>query len=129
MTTPSVISVVDDDASVRRAIRNFLRARGHVVDTFESAGEFLASPYLNDTSCVIADVQMPVINGLELLAQMRMRGYAAPFIFISGFLDDSVRDRALKAGAICFLTKPFAAPSLIVCLDAALAQGTVAVTN
>jgi FixJ family two-component response regulator len=123
MTTPLVISVVDDDAPTRRAIRNFLQARGYVVDTFETAGEFLASPNLNDTSCVIADVQMPVMNGLELQAQVSMLGYAAPFIFITGCSDESFRARALNAGAICFLTKPFAAPSLIACLDVALVSG------
>jgi FixJ family two-component response regulator len=121
MTTPSIISVVDDNASIRRAISNFLRTCGYVVHTFGSAGEFLASTHLNDTSCVISDVQMPVMNGLGLLAQVRARGHAAPFIFITGCSDESIRARALKAGAICFLTKPFAAPSLIACLDTALA--------
>ena len=123
MTTRSVISVVDDDASVRRAMSAFLRARGYVVHTFVSAEEYLGSPYLNGTSCVIVDMQMPAMSGLELLANMRIQGYAAPFIFISGFPDESARARALKAGAACFLTKPFEASSLIACLDAALAFG------
>jgi FixJ family two-component response regulator len=118
---PSVISVVDDDASVRASMDNLLQSRGYVVHTFESAEEFLGSPRLNDTSCVIADVQMPAMNGLELLANIRMRGYAAPFIFITAFPDASVRARALKAGATCFLAKPCAATNLIACLDAALA--------
>jgi FixJ family two-component response regulator len=120
LPTPSVISVVDDDASVRAAMNNLLRSRGYVVHTFASAEEFLGSPHLNDTSCVIADVQMSAMNGLELLANMRTRGHGAPFIFITAFPDESVRARALKAGATCFLAKPFAAPSLIKCLDAAL---------
>ena len=121
MSKLSVISVVDDDVSVRAAMNNLLRSRGYVVHTFASAEEFLEAPQVNDTSCVIADVQMSAMNGLELLAKMRMRGYAAPFIIITAFPDESVREGALKAGAIGFLAKPFAAPKLIACLDAALA--------
>ena len=75
---------------------------------------------MNDTSCVIADVQMPVMSGLELLTLMRAQGYRVPFIFITAFPDESVRARALKAGAICFLAKPFAGPILINCLATAL---------
>jgi FixJ family two-component response regulator len=122
LSKPTVISVVDDDASVRVAIDNLLRSRGYVVHTFGSAEEFLGSAQLNDTSCVISDVQMAAMNGPELLANMRMRGYAAPFIVITAFPDESVRARTLKAGATCFLTKPFATPTLIACLDAALFQ-------
>ena len=80
----------------------------------------MRSAHLNDTSCVIADVQMSVMSGLDLLTLMRTQGYRAPFIFITAFPDESVRDRALKAGAIAFLAKPFAAPTLIKCLDTAL---------
>jgi FixJ family two-component response regulator len=118
----SVISVVDDDVSVRAAMNNLLRSRGYVVHTFGSAEEFLGSAQLNDTSCVISDVQMAAMNGLELLANMRMRGYAAPFIVITAFPDESVRSRALKAGATGFFAKPVAIPILIACLDAALLQ-------
>ena len=80
----------------------------------------MQSAQLNDTSCVIADVQMSVMSGVELLTLMRARGYRVPFIFITAFPDESVRARALKAGAICFLSKPFAGPTLMKCLDAAL---------
>jgi FixJ family two-component response regulator len=121
MSAPSVISVVDDDASVRVALNNLLLSCGYVVFTFGSAEEFLGAACLNDTSCVISDVQMSPMNGLELLANMRIRGYAAPFIFITAFLDENVRASALKAGAACFLAKPFAMPKLIACVDAALA--------
>jgi FixJ family two-component response regulator len=120
LPTPSVISIIDDDASVLAATNNLLRSRGYVVRTFSSAVEFLRSPDLDETACVIADVQMSVMSGLDLLANMRARGYDAPFIFITAFPDEGVRARALKAGATCFLAKPFAAPSLIRCLDAAL---------
>jgi FixJ family two-component response regulator len=120
VATPTVISVVDDDASVRIATNNLLRSRGYVVYTFASAEEFLGSPHLHETSCVIADVQMATMNGLDLLTNLRATGYAAPFIFITAFPDESVRSRAMKAGATCFLAKPFAAPALIQCLDTAL---------
>jgi len=83
----------------------------------------LQSADLNDTSCVIADVQMPVLSGLDLLTLMRAQGYRVPFIFITAFPDESVRNRALKAGAIAFLAKPFAAPTLIKWLDSALQKG------
>jgi len=117
---PSVISVVDDDPSVRAATDNLLASRGYFVHTFASAEEFLRSTHLSETACVIADVQMSVMGGLDLLATMRIRGYDVPFIFITAFPDEGVRTRALTAGAICFLAKPFAAPALIMCLDTAL---------
>jgi FixJ family two-component response regulator len=120
LSTPSVISVVDDDASVRAALNNLLRSCGHIVHTFGSAEEFLASSHLNDTSCVIADVQMSAMSGLELLATMRMQGHHVPFIVITAFPDESVRARAIKEGAIGFFAKPFALPNLIACLAAAL---------
>ena len=120
MSALSVISIIDDDASVRAATNNLLRSHGYAVHTFASAEEFLRSAHLNNTSCVIADVQMSVMSGLELLTAMRNQGYLAPFIFITAFPDESARARALKAGAICFLAKPFAGPALIKCLDTAL---------
>ena len=116
----SVISIIDDDASVRAATNNLLRSHGYAVHTFASAEEFLRSAHLNNTSCVIADVQMSVMSGLELLTVMRNQGHVAPFIFITAFPDENARARALKAGAICFLAKPFAGPALIRCLDTAL---------
>jgi len=120
LSAPSVISVIDDDASVRIATNNLLMSRGYVVHTFASAEEFLGSRHIEETHCVIADVQMAAMSGLDLLASLRARGCHAPFIFITAFPEESVRARAMKAGAVCFLAKPFAAPSLINCLDAAL---------
>jgi FixJ family two-component response regulator len=120
LSTLSVISVIDDDASVRAATNNLLGSHGYTVQMFASAKEFLQSAQLNGSSCVIADVQMPAMGGLDLLTHMRAQGYTAPFIFITAFPDENVRARALKAGAICFLAKPFAAPELITCVEAAL---------
>jgi FixJ family two-component response regulator len=120
LSTLSVISVIDDDASVRAATNNLLTSHGYIVHTFASAEEFLRSTQFHDTACVIADVQMPAMSGLDLLTLLRTQRYRAPFIFITAFPDDSVRTRALKAGAICFLGKPFAGPTLIKCLETAL---------
>jgi FixJ family two-component response regulator len=120
LSTLLVIAVIDDDASVRAATTNLLNSHGYAVHTFASAEEFLRSTHLDDTSCVIADVQMPVMSGLDLLDLMRGQGYLAPFIFITAFPDESVRDRALKAGAVGFLAKPFAGPTLIQYIDTAL---------
>ncbi|UGY00421.1 MULTISPECIES: response regulator transcription factor [Bradyrhizobium] len=121
MCTP-LISVVDDDASVRAATENLLKSRGYIVQTFASAEDFLRSPRLNETSCVISDLQMPVMSGLDLLAEMRARGHRVPFIFITAFPNDRVSTSALDAGAIGFLAKPFAGHTLIECLDAALQE-------
>jgi FixJ family two-component response regulator len=120
LSTLSVISVIDDDASVRAATDNLLSSYGYVVHTFASAEEFLQSAALDDSLCVVADVQMPAMGGLDLLTHMRARGRTAPFIFISAFPEESVRARALKAEAICFLAKPFAGPALISCVETAL---------
>jgi FixJ family two-component response regulator len=120
LSTASIISVIDDDASVRAATNNLLRSHGYPVRTFASAEEFLQSAHLDDLSCVIADVQMAAMSGLDLLTHMRTRGYDAPFIFITAFPDESIRARALRAGATCFLAKPFPAPVLISCIETAL---------
>jgi FixJ family two-component response regulator len=122
LSTLSVISVIDDDASVRAATNNLLSSHGYLVHTFSSAHDFLQSARPGDSSCVVADVQMPVMSGLDLLTHMRTRGNDAPFIFITAFPDESVRARALKAGAICFLAKPFAGPVLISCIETALSR-------
>jgi FixJ family two-component response regulator len=120
LSTLSVISVIDDDASVRAATNNLLSSHGYLVHTFASAEEFLQSTLPQDSSCVIADVQMNAMSGLDLLTHMRAQGYAAPFVFITAFPEESVRARALKAGAIGFLAKPFAGTALINCVEAAV---------
>jgi FixJ family two-component response regulator len=115
-----VISIIDDDASVRAATDNLLRSLGYVAHTFASAEEFLRSTQFNETSCVIADVQMPAMTGVELQALLLAQGHRVPFIFITAFPEETIRGRAMKAGAICFLTKPFDRLTLIKCLDTAL---------
>jgi FixJ family two-component response regulator len=120
LPTLSLISVIDDDASVRGATENLLSSHGYLVHTFASADGFLRSAHLNDSSCVVADVQMPGMSGLDLLAHVRVLGSDTPFVFITAFPEESVRARALKAGAICFLAKPFTGPVLIDCIETAL---------
>jgi FixJ family two-component response regulator len=117
---PTVISIIDDDASVRAATDNLLSSHGYLVNTFASAEEFLQSGSLEALSCVITDVQMPAMSGLDLLTHMRSHGYNTRFVFITAFPDESVRARALQAGATCFLTKPFSGPALISCIETAL---------
>jgi len=120
LSTLSVISVIDDDASVRTATNNLLSSHGYRVRTFASAEDFLQSVLPDDASCVVADVQMPGMSGLDLLMHVRTLGNDVPFIFITAFPDESVRARALKVGAICFLAKPFTGSVLIGCIETAL---------
>jgi len=117
---PPLITVIDDDASVRTAVDSLLRARGYTVYLFASAAEFLHSPQFDETCCVIADVQMPAMSGIELLSLLRKQGCGVPFIFITAFPEEAVRVRALSDGAICFLAKPFDSTCLIRCIDLAL---------
>jgi FixJ family two-component response regulator len=115
-----VISIVDDDASVRVATNRLVRSLGYIARTFASAEEFLASSQANDTSCMIADVQMPGMSGIELQSHLLAQGRRLPIIFITAFPEESARTKALNAGAVCFLTKPFDGPTLVRHLDAVL---------
>ena len=118
-----VISVVDDDASVRAATARLLKSLGFTAHAFASANEFLQSPRLRDTSCLIADVQMPGMSGVQLQEYLIAQGHSTPIIFITAFPEDSIREQAMNAGAICFLSKPFDGARLIECVDRALKRG------
>jgi FixJ family two-component response regulator len=115
-----VISIIDDDESVRAATNRLVRSLGFSALTFASADEFLRSPRLHDTSCVIADIQMPGTSGIELQSVLIAQGKNVPIIFITAFPDEGVRARALKAGAVAFLSKPFDGTVLIQHLEDAL---------
>ena len=117
MTPVPVISVIDDDASVRTAVSNLVRSLGYVAHAFPSATAFLQSAELSDSWCVIADVRMPSMSGVELQTRLRVQGNRVPFIFITAVPEESVRARALNEGAICFLAKPFDESTLIDCLN------------
>jgi FixJ family two-component response regulator len=120
LTTIPVISVIDDDASIRAGLNNLVRSLGYTVSAFASAEAFLQSAQLHNTSCVIADVRMPAMSGVQLQSDLRRQGYRVPFIFITAVPDENVRRQALNDGAICFLTKPFDEDILIDCLDSAV---------
>ena len=119
---PALIAVVDDDASIRLATDSLLRSRGYAVCTFASPGDFLQSAELDETACVITDVRMPVMGGIELQAILRTRGSTVPFVFITAFPEEVVRMQAMNGGAACFLTKPFDAPALIKYVEAAVSS-------
>jgi FixJ family two-component response regulator len=118
-----VITIIDDDASVRVATNRLVRSLGYVTHAFASADEFLRSPQVNATSCVIADVHMPGMDGIELQSHLRAQGSRLPIIFITAFPDERIRARALEGGAVGLLAKPFDAATLIKCLDVALGKG------
>jgi len=115
-----VVSIIDDDASIRVATNRLVRSLGYVAHAFSSAEEFLTSSEADTTSCMIADVQMPGMSGIELQNLLLAQGRRLPIIFITAYPEESIRTRALAAGAVCFLTKPFDGPTLIRHLDAAL---------
>jgi FixJ family two-component response regulator len=124
-----VISIVDDDESVLGSTKELVRSLGYIAATFSSAEEFLKSNRLDDTSCIIADVQMPGLGGLELQSRLIDAGYQMPIIFVTAFPEDRTRTRATKAGAFGFLSKPFSDESLIGCLDRALACRKTGASN
>jgi FixJ family two-component response regulator len=115
-----LIAIVDDDEPVRDATKTLVRSLGYHASTFGSADEFLKSDQVHDTSCHITDVQMPGLSGIDLQDSLIARGHRIPIIFMTGYPDDSVRARATKAGAVCFLNKPFSLDHFIGCIEKAL---------
>jgi FixJ family two-component response regulator len=109
----NLISVIDDDESVRRTTTRLIESFGFRAEAFESAESFLGSGHLDDTSCLIVDIQMPGMNGLQLQSQLAAAGYSIPIIFITAYDDKESRRRALRAGAIAFLGKPFSDEQLL----------------
>jgi FixJ family two-component response regulator len=118
----AVVSIVDDDASFRRATARLVRSLGHSVAAFSSAEEFLSSDRLRDTACLISDVQMPGMSGIELQNQLLAQGVQLPVIFITAYPESRAREQALASGALGFLNKPFNEDKLIACLDQALSE-------
>jgi FixJ family two-component response regulator len=115
-----LISIVDDDEPVREAIDALVSSLRYLSVKFSSAEEFLNSDRLDDTSCLITDVRMPGMSGVDLQCRLIAQGRTIPIIFVTAFTDESTRARALTAGAVGFLTKPFSEESLIRCLNTAL---------
>ena len=117
--TPT-IAIVDDDNSIRLATESLVRSLGFFARTFASAQELLQSPHLWDMACAIVDVQMPGMSGVDLQRVLSERGHRIPLIFITAFPEDRIREGVLKAGAVCFLSKPFDGRIMIDCLHTAL---------
>jgi FixJ family two-component response regulator len=120
MTLRSLVSVVDDDESVRESLPDLLREFGFAARAFESAEEFLASDCVGDTDCLILDIAMPGMSGPALQLELSRRQRAIPIVFITANRDDSIRPRLLDAGAVDCLFKPFSETALLEALSAAL---------
>lgn len=118
-----VIAVVEDDQSVREGIVNLIRAMGFDAESFERASDLLRSDRVASMSCLIADVRMPGMTGLELLDRLLASGRSIPSIVITAFPRDHDRRRAVRAGAICYLAKPFTDSDLLKCIRCALSAG------
>lgn len=118
--TEDLISVVDDDESVRRTTTLLIESFGFRAATYESAETFLKSGHLDDTSCLIVDMQMPGMNGLQLQSHLAAAGCGIPIIFITAYENNDSRRRAMQAGAAGFLGKPFSDEQLLQTIDSAL---------
>ncbi len=115
-----LVSIVEDDRFFRESMRMLMDSLGHDVEAFSSAAEFLASPRLDETACLIADVHMPAMTGLELHRHLIETGHAIPTIVVTAYPDDQARARSLREGIICYLRKPVDDELLKRCLRAAL---------
>jgi FixJ family two-component response regulator len=123
MPKASLVSVVEDDQFFRESMKRLMRSLGYGVETFPSAADFLASPLLVETGCLIADVHMPAMTGLELHRRLIDIGRAIPTILVTAYPDNDVRARALNDGVVCYLPKPVDEEMLLRCLRAALHSG------
>jgi FixJ family two-component response regulator len=117
---PAVIAIVDDDLSVREALTSLVRSLGYGTIAFGCAEDLLKSKRRRSVSCLIADVQMPGMSGLQLYDQLVASGKPLPTILITAFPDERTRERALQAGVICYLAKPFSEDDLLACIHSSL---------
>lgn len=120
MQIPSLVSVVDDDESVRESLPDLLREFGFAARAFSSATEFLTSDSITETKCLILDVAMPGMSGLDLQKELRRRAQYIPIIFITAQKNEAIREEALKRGAVDFLYKPFSDTALLQALNSAV---------
>jgi FixJ family two-component response regulator len=116
----AIVSVVDDDESVRESLPDLLKEFGFEARAFSSAQEFLASDCVNRTGCLILDIAMPGMTGFDLQRELQLRGPKIPIIFITGQTDGAWRARALEGGAVSFLLKPFSDTALLASVETAL---------
>jgi FixJ family two-component response regulator len=123
MPKRSLVSVVEDDQFFRESMRRLMRSLGYRVEAFASAADFLASPHLAETACLIADVNMPAMTGIELYRHLSDAGRAIPTILVTAYPNDVDRIRAVTDGVVCYLRKPVDEQQLKRCLHAALTSG------
>ena len=121
MSQSPLITIVDDDTSIREAIEGLLKASGFVTEAFPSAEAFLGSERLNDTACLITDLQLGGMSGLQLMRHLAVLGYTVPVIVITAFAEDG--RRALAGGALRVLEKPVVKDELLACIRSALQSG------
>jgi FixJ family two-component response regulator len=120
MVRRSLVSVVDDDESVRESLPDLLRELGFAAHAFSSAEEFLASDYVDQTRCLVLDIAMPGMTGPDLQRELKLRRKEIPIVFITAHRDETVRPRVLEQGAVECLFKPFSEQALLEALNAAL---------
>ena len=124
-----LVSVVEDDQFFRDSMRRLMRSLGYAVEAFPSAADFLASSRLAETACLIADVHMPAMSGIELYRHLIEAGRAIPTILVTAYPNDADRARALNDGVLCYLRKPIDEQNLSQCLRAAFSHGETAEGN
>lgn len=124
MNMPPLISVVDDDESVRESLPDLLKEFGFAVQVFSSPEEFLTSNYLHDTKCLILDVAMPGLSGPDLQRELKRRQHKIPIVFITAHRDETVRPHLISKGAVECLFKPFSDSELLEALNRALGQSS-----
>ncbi len=120
-STP-VVSIIDDDHSVLVALEFLVMSFGYEARAFSSAEEFLQSSSLHETACLISDIHMPGVSGIELQGMLRSQHRNIPTILITAFANDNVKSRAIAAGAVCFLIKPLDSKTLLGCIKSALSR-------
>jgi len=129
MSHEPLIAIVDDDESVRDAVQTLLESTGRRTVAFASAEQFLASPALSTAQCLILDLRMPGIDGVELLRRMLAANHRIPTIILTAHADEVERARALAAGAMAFLPKPFRPAFLLEAVEASLRRASNASDN
>jgi FixJ family two-component response regulator len=117
-----LVSIVDDDSGVRESLKSFILSLGYVSGTFATAEEYLESELLHGTACLISDVQLPGMSGPDLQARLIADGHRIPTVFVTGFVNETIRTRVLTAGAVGYFAKPLDPGVLIECLEKALAS-------
>ncbi len=122
MSEPVKIAIVDDDLGIREALEGLIASLGYGALVFPSAEAFLAEPARSDISCIVLDMRMQGMSGLELQALLNSEGNRTPIIFMTSYGDDRTREKALAGGALCFLGKPVSDDVLIDCIEKALTE-------